>query len=659
MPILPAKFDHGTPGSVFFLSLVTEPDPELSIPGAIEQRLSYGVCLAGRVEGGKLTRRKTHRFSTAGDFWKWFYWVRHARERSWIISHRLTVDATLLEVWQRFDTGEFTFVNRHKPAKGVKSSDQAADRSGRIEGGLLLTADPPAALAFWHQSGFGIHWIDSRNWFPNGLADMAERQGLDLPAVPDDRSNLDDLHKALDSRVDCLCSAFVDLWTWLDEMVLGQFAWTVASGSVSALRSRLMEIPIDIPLDRSQKELERLGVFGGRVECFWLGDSRDPSTIAAPARQDLFERPTPRPTGPFYLLDASSFYGFCMLDCPVPVKTLQVWRDGMSGELALETLDESCLASVTIHHSTERFPVRTDQGAYFAAGHFETTLCGPELVRALRSGAVAHVSAAVRYQLDFALRDVAWELWTEAQFARATGNRTIEGVCKSMLARLSGKFGQRSQKWIDRPAMSPPHAWARWQHLHVDTGTTRQFRAISWHVQELTEGEDPPHAWPAIHGWVTSHGRETLRVWIETAGAGHCLYCSTDAVIVDQEGFDRLDQAGFLAPGCLGFLRVDTKSDWVDIRGPMDYSIGEKVVVAGQSLSGHQAAPGVWSTPRVSSLSDVLSRQGGRTVREWEQLQTQCTRATFGRTGQNGWVIPPIVGPGFLEGDGEPLIPGF
>lgn len=659
MAILPAKFDHGTPGSVFFLSLVTEDDPVLSLPGAPEQRLAYGVCLAGRVERGTLTRRKTHRFKTADEFWTWLYWVRHARERTWIISHRLTVDATVLNVWQRFDSGEFTFTSARKPGKGKAKKGDEGESVGRIEGGLILTADPPAALAFWQKTGWGVSWIDSRNWFPDGLTDLAERQGRELPPIPDDLAKLDALDLALDARVDVLASAFVDLWTWLDDLVLGQFAWTVASGSLSALRSRLMETPIDIPLSVEQRETERQGVFGGRVECFWLGDSRDRSTTPPPARQDLFERQTPYPEPPFYLLDASSFYGFCMLDCAVPVKTLQVWREGMSGELALEQLGPDCLATVTIHHPTERFPVRTPEGCYFASGHFETTLAGPELARALTAGAVSHVSTAIRYQLDFALRDVAHELWSEAEFHRATGNRVLSGVCKSMLARLSGKFGQRSQKWVDRPGMIPPTPWARWNLHDADTGKTKQFRAISWHCQELTEGEDPVHVWPAVHGWITSYGRETLLRWIETAGPGHVLYCSTDAVIVDRSGLDALDRAGFVCPGCLGFLRVDTSADFVDLRGPMDYTVGDRHVVAGQSLAGRQVGPGVWSFPRVSSLSDVLSRAGGNTVREWEQLQTQCTRATYGKQGQNGWIIPPILGAGFLEGDGVPLSPNF
>lgn len=654
MPLIPAKMDHGTPGSVFFLSVATEPDPELSLPGLPEHRLAYGVCLAGRVERGTLTRRKVHRFKTPEEFWKWLYWVRHARERTWLISHRLTVDATVLDTWRKFDAGEFSFANRVKPGFNRVKRGDGSDNSGRIEGGLLLTADPPAALAFWHSSGWGLHWIDSRNWFPDGLEDLAERQGRTLPPTPDDLADVPALDLALDARVETLAGAFIPLWEWLDDLVMGQFAWTVASGSMGALRSRLMDVPIDAPSNPDQKDLERLGTFGGRVECFWLGDSRERSSAPAPLRQDLFERPTPWPKPPFYLLDASSFYGFCMVDCPVPVQTLQFWREGEGGELALEDLGPDCLAAVTIHHPTERFPVRTNEGVYFAAGHFGTVLAGPELARALSVGAVAHVSAVVRYRLDFALRSVAWELWEEAQFHAKTGNRVLSGVCKAMLARLSGKFGQRSQRWIDRPDMIPPTPWARWGHLQSETGVYRQFRAVSWHVQELTEGEDPVHVWPAIHAWVTSHGRETLRRWIEAAGEGHCFYASTDAVIVDQEGFDRLNGAGYFCPGALGFLRIDTMGDFIDIRGPMDYTIGEKVVVAGQALAGRQGGPGVWVTPRISTLSDVLSRQGGRTVRQWEATQTQCTRATYGRPGQNGWIIPPILGVGHLESDGVP-----
>jgi hypothetical protein len=495
----------------------------------------------------------------------------------------------------------------------------------------------------WHKSGWGLQACDSLNYFDMSLAklgDLVDLVKLEFPQA-EDPPEVWDAYCARD--VEILETAMCRLVEWWRKEELGPWPLTLPAGSLTAWRSRWMNIVLDVPQCPRQRYLERRACFSGWVEAFWVGksDREDPPNDTDRTFQaDLF-RPVPKP--PFFHLDATSFYGMLLSETAVPVKTRAVWHEESGGELEAPELGPDCIASVRIRHETERFPLRLNDRVIRPRGRYDTVLTGPELARAVRTGAIDHVYSVIRYDLAPAFQEFAYGLWEAAEGARQQGDHLIKTVGKRMLSVLAGKLGQHGTTWSDRPNLIPPRPWARWTEANLTAGIVRQFRAISHHVQERIPGEDPEHVWPAILAFITSAGRETLLTWMTAAGSSHVLYCATDALIVTRQGLDSLDRAGFVCPGALGFLRVIGETDSLEIVGPGHYRFGDRRVHAGLPLRGQIVAPGVIERTKFQRLHGTLSMGGGDTIEVTSVRELIPRRSPVGTRGPGGWVTPLTV----------------
>jgi len=656
MSLFNRKTSSGGPGTAVFVAVRGCPDPMRSLPRREEWAFSAGVAVAGRIEGGKLTRRKVLQFTGISEFWQWVNVVRHAREHTWIVTDGLTETLTLLDFWGRLDSGEFTLRQEIPGDKRKRSAGRDSTSEVRYRSGLVVSEDPPAVVSCWHKSGWGITIVDWANYSDKGVRKLAGWVGVEWrDPVPDLVGPPDYFGECLQTA-DTLAQGFSQLVGFWKEADLGQFRLTIASGALSSMRHGFGSELVFCPSSEEQIEMERSGVFVGRCDAFWVGDTSEGQrtlTLQDVRGPDL---PPARPAGPFTLLDCSSFYGFLLSDCPLPIETLEIWREGMEGELAGSALGPDCMASVTIDHETERFPYRGDTGQYWPVGRYQTTLCGPELMRAVDAGAVAHVTWSIRYRLSPWAAPWAEKIWGLAETARETGRPLIQAICKAMLARLGGKFGQSGFEWKDLPDRIPPAPWARWVESSMTTGITTHYRAISWAVQAKQPAPDPDHCWPAVFAFLTAYGREFLGQLIKAAGPRNTLYCATDSLLVIEAGRQRLEEGCFIAPGELGMLRpVETAQD-VTILGPMAYRIGKRVVLSGKPLESLEVSPGVWVAPKRTTLRGILSRQGGSTVPREVSTSTLGLRSAMGLVGPTGWVDPWKLGnPDPRTGDPDPF----
>lgn len=644
MALFNRKTSQGTPSTVVSVAVAGRPDPLRSLPSREEWGFAAGAAVAGRIEAAGLTRRKEHRFSEVSEFWKWLNVVRHAREHTWVVCDQLTETLTMLGFWGLLDSGEFTLRQEITSTRRARSARDQVNTSPRFRPGLIISDDPPAAVVCWHRSGWGLTFVDWANYCDKGLEALATMLGREWspPAAA--------LHGPPDHWGDCLktaglvIDAFAQLVGWWRAADMGQWRLTIASGALSAMRHKMGPEIVFCPSSDEQKALERTGVFVGRCDAFWIGSSDDPT--------DGGRRPTagpgsmyrPPPAGPYTLLDCSSFYGWLLSDVLLPTETLAIWREGMEGELADFPLGDDCMASVTIRHPTERFPYRGETGQYWPVGEYQTTLCGAELGRAIRTGAVAHVTWAIKYRLERWAAPWADFLWEESQKASQAGKPLIRAAVKSMLARVGGKFGQAGHAWAAKPAVIPPHAWARWVEISATTGEVLHWRAISWAAECKIPGEDPDHCWPAVFAFLTASGREWLLTLMKAAGPENVLYCATDSLLVTPPGLTRLQDGGFISPGEFGQLRVVDTADSVHILGPMAYRIGTRVVVSGRPVVGLEVSPGVWASPKRTTLRAILSRQGGDTIPRETVATTLGIRSAMGSIDPLGWVHPWVLG---------------
>jgi len=635
--------DTTLPGVVVCVDTESIGEPDRLCERRSIHRFRLGCAVCGRVESGRMTRRKTIDFTSADSFWSWLSDVRMRDRPVWLFAHNLGFDLTMLDFWARMERGEFSLHRRWPGNLRRVRSARLRNRLKRPRKGLLVTDDPPTIVSCWHRSGWTLHCLDTLNWWEMPLARLGEMVGIDKLPMP--RESAPDSDWIVYCRRDVeIVEAAVCRWAlWQRSSDLGRFAFTLAGQSLAALRHRWLATGVELPDDQSRRDFERDGLFVGRLQSFWVGNSDgspDSAAHAGARTGDLF-RPPPRP--PFYLLDSNSFYGAVMLETPVPHRCLECRLPGGTLACAVSDIDASCLARVALDTPHESFPVRTQHGTFFARGRFVTTLCGEELGRALAAGAVRAVYGFCRYELSHWLSDFAAGMSDLVERARGEGDRLVVYSAKAMLARLAGKFAQRTSQWRDAPEITPPGPWTTWTEVVAGLGEVRNFRSIAWDAQERRLPDDAPHSFPAVTAFVTSAGREWLRRWIESAGWEHTLYCATDALIVDKAGYERLDAAGFLHPDAMGFLKVTDCGFDLEIRGPAHYRIAGKTVIAGRDRTARMIGPHTFTATRFQTLNETLARRGVSEIAVEETVRALPLRQTPGTIRPDGWVDEPFL----------------
>lgn len=640
MSILGTNETVTLPGTIVCFDTETSTIPDKLRLGVEIHSLRLGVAISGRIENGQWTREKRLRFRRGEEFWDWLDSVRHARMPVWAFAHNLSFDLTAAGFWSHLESRDWSICNRNFNGNFRHSGERKPVGLPKMRRGLLLTDDPPTVLIAHHHTGWSCRFIDTLNYFPMSLHKLGAIVGRAKLPMPRDDDTLDTWYEYCTNDVEIIRDSMLRLVLWHHREELGRWSFTVAGTALAAFRHRFMSHHIDLPEQQEQRDFEREGCYQGRVQPFWIGsiDRGRYRTLTSRAGDTTLIDPPPR--GPFHLLDSSSFYGAVAAFEELPQRMVAHDIDGTGLTIGPSDLNETYLADVLIAHPTESFPVRRAGGVTWAVGCFWTTLCGPELVRAIKCAAIARVGRWSRYELAPIFQRYALGIWSARRAAERDGDRLIAVTCKQLLARLHGKFQQRNGPWCLVPEREAPTAWARWSELHTESGTAEYYRAIGWDVECRRRPEDAPHCFPALAGWVMSHGREWLLGWIRACGSRQCLYCSTDSLIVTHAGLRELDRRGLISTDTLGGLRVVESSDSVEIRGPNNYTIGNRTVIAGRNSGYKMISKNAYETLQVQTLRETLERCGPDTIEFRRLIKTLPPVNPMGLVGAGGWVTP-------------------
>jgi hypothetical protein len=500
------------------------------------------------------------------------------------------------------------------------SVDQEPDKKSKDTsiGGLFVVQDPPTIIGIRSAAGHRATIVDARNYVDCGMDDLAE--WTDHARTPLADSPIGS-HRAIErlSR-DCLIVrsylvSLLDLW---HEHDFGQWRWTVGGLALAAFRHRLMPHPPVIHQDAEVRALEREGYRGGEVIVPYVG------TIP----------------GTTYAVDVTSLYPHIMRTTLMPVKlvhyiNLTDWQVGPPpGELG------DVIAEVAVDTGTDSAMVKTATGAMQVSGRYVTVLAGPELDNAHHRGWVRAWKRAAIYKLEPIFRDYVDTLWPLRQRYLEQGNRLGAKLIKLMLVSLYGKFGQYGYKMEPRPEKIAPRPWQQWRELDAASASARQFLSIGERVYEESRGDTHPMAAVAIAAYVTAAGREYMRMLRGLAGERHWYYQSTDSLILDQVGIDKLHSLGLIGPNILGRLRVEHQGEDTRVDGAHDYQIGGHRVVGWRSVAAVESEPGVWVQTETESLRLACRHDpmAGSIVNE--QRKTRMDSAVVGRIGPDGWTSP-------------------
>jgi hypothetical protein len=316
---------------------------------------------------------------------------------------------------------------------------------------------------------------------------------------------------------------------------LGPFRDTVSSVAQGIWRYRFLRHRLFIHDRANVLRLERLSYAGGRTETWFV---------------------RPLLTRPLYKLDFHALYLSRQRDGLFPTKVLNRVDDVPVETLAkLVAANEGIVAEVTVDADLPCIPAKRGK-TLFPTGRFRVALTTPELRLILRHGRVLHVHQLARYEMAPIFRAFAEFVWTNRVKAVAQGNDALALFWKSVGNNFYGKWGQKSEEWT-RVADAPPDEVSHETVLLVGGGQYSQstYGGGVWRSSGLPK--EANNSFPAIAAFVTGYGRAYLWSAMLVAGERHYFMCDTDSLVVDQDGFDRLTQAGLVGDE-LGQMKVES-----------------------------------------------------------------------------------------------------
>ena len=470
-----------------------------------------------------------------------------------------------------------------------------------------------------HHERRSLLCVDSYNWFPCSLAELGAR--VDLPKLPMPPET------APQGERDAYCQRDVEIVyhavkRWCQEVAdrdLGNFAFTLAGQAFNAFRHRFNPARLVVDRDTGRTTLARQAYYGGRCECFALG-------------QLLPQRYT--------LLDVNSLYASVMEHNRFPIRPIDQ-GNAHGGFFTDERYSYTqVIASVDLETDQPLYPVRHNRNLIFPIGRFTTTLAGPELFSAVEAGHVRGIGAWVAYETALLFTDYVRYMYDWRTERRGSGDTIGAHIAKLFLNTLYGKFGQKSTSWSPVERERSDH-YRAWDEYDCDTGEFRRFRTIGDTVYRETEPRDAHFAIPSIAAFVTSYARQRLRWLIEKAGWQHVYYVDTDSLLVDSDGLSALTH--LVDATQLGRLKIVDEGSDVHIHGLKNYSIDGRRKASGLKRDSVLLPDGSFSTQDFWGITHNWSAGITEGVVVHHYVKSLAPRYSKGIVGENGAVSPLVL----------------
>jgi len=477
-------------------------------------------------------------FTSASALVEWIANRPRARERVGVVAHNLDYDAQVLDFNHRLPELGYKLTRAIlEPGKWVQRWQKGTRADGGSSRSLLL--------------------VDLGNFFPIPLRELALRLGMRKGKMPAFKDSDEAWLAYCKQDVEIELAALREWLNFCREHELGYFSPTIAGQAFNAFRHRFMHHPIYVHVHADVIGLERAAYYGGRCEPFWRGRAKQV---------------------PYTHLDTNSMYGSVMHEESFPIK-----QNGHYGRMSPRRLEEilahhQAIALVQVSTDAPVFPVRVNGRGIFPIGTFDTALATPELKLALEYGYLRAVYDVVTYEHAPIFREYADYFWRLRSQAKLRHDEWLSKTAKALLAALHGKFGQRifTSELILDGAKREDEIWSEYD---IEDEVWYEYRSLAGRVERRIREINGRDTLIAIPAHVASYARVKLWRWMNTAGLSNVLYVDTDSLIVNGEGFRRLEE--YVNPYTLGGLRVIGKSNLLYIRGPKWYRFGSEDKRAG------------------------------------------------------------------------------
>jgi len=582
--------NHSTdyPTTLLFLDTETKAD---QVDGQSRHTFRLGWTLYVRIRAERGTRQETWCYWTDRDKLLDYIESKMSRKKTlWLIGHNIYFDIQALAFYERIGYSGY-------------------EEEFFYDSGMVF-------LHFLSKSGSHLKIVSSTNYFDFSLEKLGEAVGLPKGKIDFEEATEDELCIYCFRDVEIVYKALLEYMSFNKAHDTGRFGYTKASQSFNCYRHRFMDTPVFIHQEKQVVDLERMAYFGGRVECWQLGEIEG---------------------GEKTFLDVNSMYPYVMQKHRYPTK-LRFYFEGSECGKGFEYLDTGCcIAEVTLRTPEPVYALRRDGKLIFPTGTFRTFLCTEGLRRAKAAGQIKEIHQLAVYESDYIFKNYV-DYWYPLKVKyRAEKNELYTKIVKLFLNSLYGKFGQKKpifEEYLE-PEAGPPR---RTVCVSAETGERWvEYQAFGVCRTQIGE-ENGDKSFVAIAAHVTEYGRLALWDLCTAVGCERVYYMDTDSICVLSSDVYRLGSS--ISAERLGALSVDKVCQKVIFHGPKHYQADEKRVCKGVPKAATQTGEYTFTYDQFlgSRSHQRLGETTGFIVQEVKKDVTPVY--TKGQVLENGVVVP-------------------
>jgi len=569
----------------------TETDPIPVSEDAVEHKFKLGwACYWRRRREREKDTVEWYEITDPESFWNWVDSKTHKKTRLFLVAHNIDFDLAVLGGY-----------------------DAILKRGYKLE---KFWERNLARFYKWKREKNTIAGIDNNNIFPGKLENLGKSLGLPKLQVDFDKTSRKALSVYCKRDVEIMLKAWRRWIEFCQSEDLGCFGYTIAGQSFNAFRHRFMKDKIYIHNFEEVLKLERNCYKGGRCEAFFIGIPKEEE---------------------FFYLDVNSMYPSVMIKEKFPVKLVHYERNCSLLFLKEKVKDYLVCAHVRVKIDSPAFPVKVKEKTFYPVGEFDCFLSTPEILFALRRGEILKVYSLALYEGKEIFTDYVQYFYSRRMEAKERGDKTQQYFFKLMLNSLYGKFGQKSVGW---EIIGECDASIEEYETVVDSETGKRYiiRRHNGIVEQTREPEESFNSFPAVAAHVTAYARMYLFSLVEKAEPENVFYTDTDSLITNRKGYENLKS--IVDPKELGKLKLEAKTDYLEIHGAKDYIFGDIVKVKGVRSSAVEIAPGVFIQEKWCGFSTRLREGKLNHYLVKKQEKTLRRIYTKGKVNGRGRVMP-------------------
>ncbi len=461
-----------------------------------------------------------------------------------------------------------------------------------------------------------IKCLSTTNYFPYSLKKLGSIIGQEKLEVDFAAATRRDLKKYCRRDTEIVVKTMEKYFTFINKHDLGKFAASRSGQAFTAYRHRFMDNKIYTHRDEDLSAFERRAYFGGRVECFEIGEIK---------------------RGPFVHLDVNSMYSYVMRTHPYPIR-LMAYEKNCSVDRLRNLLKKYCVvARVGLDTDEPAYGVLRGHKLVFPVGRFTAHLCTPGLAYALSHGHLLRVDELTSYERDsIFIPYVDYFSKLKTHYSK-TGNTAMLQITKDFLNHLYGKFAQKTP-CIEEEEDITFDGYFREEIYDMLSGKTEVVTKLM-NKRFLIYGEEPAkNSMVAIAAHVTEHARFRLWELMRQAGRTKVLYCDTDSIKLRQRDYapEKMD----IDPHRLGALKVEGITKKLHLYAPKYYTTEKRAKIKGVPLNAEKLGPHKYRYTTFPKQASHLNKQITRFYYTEEVIKILQTRYTKGIVTEKGKILP-------------------